>query len=223
MSHHAHVPFHLLQIADSACPTGSFVHSGGVEELFRSGVVSDADDLFVALESYVRQSLVGRELLFVSLAYEASTSHDVGMLTELVRVRRATRLTHQSRASDRSRGRSLLRTLEEMRDPSPLWEPAADSFAVLFGVAGAVFEAGRDDVLSTFAFSQVSGMAQAAVRLGRIGPNDAQYVLGRLDQAMHEAVTMTKERKFGEWHGFSPRWELAQARHDGAPSPLFLT
>ena len=210
-------------MADSACPTGGFAHSYGVEELFRTGLISDAGELLDAISSFVVESLPGRELVFVGLAWDAATDDDVSTLVELARQHVATRLTRGARESEGVRGRALQRTLEAVQGRSPYLDQVAGSYAVLFGAAGALFEADRKSVLRASAFSYVSAMTQAAVRLGRIGPVGAQQVLGRLADPLAQAVADSEDRRFGDWHGFSPLWELAQTRHEHYPSSMFRT
>jgi urease accessory protein len=217
------LPFQLLQIADSACPTGGFAQSHGVEELFRAGLISDAEDLLAAITSYVLDSLPGRELAFVALAWDAAADGDVATLGELTRQHLATRLTRAARDSEGVRARALQRTLDAINGRSLLSRDGARSYAVLFGAAGALIGADRKSVLRAGAFSYVSAMTQAAVRLGRIGPLAAQRLLGRLAGPLAEAVDDSAERRFGDWYGFSPVWELAQTRHEHYPSSMFVT
>jgi len=215
------LPFALLQLTDSACPTGGFAHSHGVEELFRAGTVGDAAGLLGALQSYVTESLAGRELVFAALAWDVAA--DPAALDQLVQERVATRLTRSARDAEGTRGQALYRVVEALRGPSPALRPAVGSHAVLFGAAGATLAARRRDVVRAFAFAHVSTMVQAAVRLGRIGPTTAQHLLGRLAEPLEDAVDDSEERCFGQWHGFSPVWELAQARHELAGPRMFVT
>lgn len=226
----ADLPFQLLQMTDSACPTGGFAHSYGVEELLSSGAVATADGLLAALTAYVRESLPGRELAFVALAWDAGRgggcTHpepDLASLRRLAHHHVATRLTRTTRDSEQQRGRALRRALDAMVGPAPAWEAAAASYAVLFGAAGALFGADRRSVVRAVAFAQASAMTQAAVRLGHIGPLAAQEILGRLADPLASAVADSEQRRFGDWFGFAPRWELAQARHEHHPSRMFVT
>lgn len=217
------LPFALLQLTDSACPTGGFAHSSGVEELVRSGQVAGADDLLAALTCYVEESLAGRELAFVGHAFDAARADDPGRLAGLVVERVATRLSRAARDAESQRGHALRRVLTTLHPGSPLLDAAAGSHTVLFGVAGCLLGADRRTTIRASAFSQLSAMAQAAVRLGRIGPTGAQHVLGRLAGPLDRAVAESEERTHGEWHGFAPAWELAQSRHEHRPSGMFIT
>lgn len=219
----AGLPVRLLQLADSSCPTGGFAHSYGVEQLFRGGWVRSADEFLSALRSYVRDSMPGRELVFTALAWDAGIEQDGDMLARLSVERLASRLSRPARDAESSRGRALHRVLLAAHGPSPLWAPAAGSHAVLFGTAGALLGGDRRGVLRASAFGQASAMVQAAVRLGQLGPTQAQHVLGRLADPLERAVETSEERCFGDWHGFSPIWDLAQARHEHFGECMFLS
>ncbi len=229
----ADLPFALLQLTDSACPTGGFAHSSGVEELVRSGQVRDADDLLAALTCFVDESLAGRELAFVGHAWDAARDGDLGRVQLLVRERIATRLTRTAREAESQRGQALMRVVRAVMSAGPadggavrsgpLVTAAAGSYAILFGVGGFLCGAERRTTVRAAAFSQMAATAQAAVRLGRVGPTGAQHVLGRLAGPLERAVAESEERAHGEWHGFAPGWELAQSRHEHRPSGMFLT
>ena len=217
------LPFALLQLTDSACPTGGFAHSHGVEELVRSGRVTDADSLLAALTEYVVESLPGRDLAFAGLAWDAAADDDVPRVRALVDERVATRLTRATREAEAQRGLALRRVVAALHPGDPLLDAAAGSSTVLFGVAGRLLGADRRSTVRAAAFSQVSAMAQAAVRIGRVGPTGAQHVLGRLAGPLDRAVADSEERTHGDWHGFTPSWELAQSRHEHRTSGMFIT
>ena len=173
------LPYRTLQIADSGAPTGGFVHSNGLEELFRSGVIGDVDDLLFQLQAFVRESVPGRELSFLHHAWMAALDTDLDRLELLVRERLITRTTASARAAEKLRGAALRRILARAfdEDMGKVWDAADGSHAVLFGVAGFADGASRRVVITAYAYSLVAGIARAAVRLGRVTPSEAEYVI----------------------------------------------
>ncbi len=209
---------------DSGAPTGGFAYSNGLEEMFRLGIMRDAEDVLEHLRSSVRESFPGRELCFVGFAWRFAEKVSTLDLKMLVRERLITRPTASARKAETTRGVALRRILDNAHPEfDHLWDSACRSHAVLFGAACCVDGASRELTLTAFAVSQVSGVARAAVRLGRITPSEAEYVISSLKQDVYDAVHASDAIEFGDWYGFAPLWEFAQSRHEHRTGSLFIT
>lgn len=188
------------------------------------GAVGDAQHLLRVITAYVRESLPGRELCFVNLAWHAAGAEDAEQLEQLVTERRITRTTGPARAADVVRGVALRRLVDTTFDcPDKVWDAAEGSYAVAFGVAGFLDGASRRTVVTAYAYAMVAGIARAAVRLGRATPREAEHVISSLQDDVQAAVTTSEKIGFGDWYGFAPLWEFAQSRHEHWNGTLFAT
>ena len=97
----------MLQLTDSALPTGAFSHSLGLETYMSDGRVEGEEDFAAWLEMFVEQQLTFTDALAVRLVYAAENFDAVADLDELVT---AQALPAQIREAGRTMGRRLLRT-----------------------------------------------------------------------------------------------------------------
>ena len=182
--------FRLLQLADSSCPTGGFAHSNGVEMLVRDRTIFDESSFTSALSRYVRESLAGRELVFVALAWMATLEEHCDTLKALGQARRAMLMSAVVRDADLQRAAALFRLLSNVNLEHPVLAAALTSYPVLFGAVGAVVGETQANTVAAYAFQQLNGMVTAGIRLGVVGPYAAQRVLWTLAPPLREALTI---------------------------------
>jgi urease accessory protein len=173
------VRWQLLQIADSAFPTGGFAHSGGLEAAVQHGRARTADDLC----AYVGEHLwnVGwASLPFVTAAFDAP--HEVWALDAW---NDASITSHVANRASRTQGRTFLATCARIFD-DPLHHcvlalsarartrQVSAHFAPVFGAVLAALGASRLEVQALHLHLALRGVTSAAVRLGLAGPHEAQ-------------------------------------------------
>src|SRR5882672_7797929 len=138
----------LLQIADSAFPTGGFANSGGLEAAMHHGRATTAE----GLDEYVREHLwnVGwASLPFVTAAFDAPG--DVWALDSWAD---AALTGHVQNRASRTQGRTFLSTCAQIFDEPPVLALAARArarevsahLAPVFGSALAALGAARHEV-----------------------------------------------------------------------------
>ena len=170
----------LWQLADSAFPSGGFAHSGGLEAAHQLGLVSDAESLETFLEngrSQVRRGVA-------CFAHEAWTDPD-----EFAAIDRDCDLflnNHVANRASRAQGQALLSsaskafsgaardeaiarwTLTVRRDRLP------SHLAPVFGLVSRALDIPSAQMSNLFLFIHLRGYISAAVRLGIVGPMQAQ-------------------------------------------------
>jgi urease accessory protein len=193
----------LWQLADSAFPSGGFVHSGGLEAAVQLGAVSDA----TTLERLIQTALVQLRrgvARFTLAAWNAP--HD------FVAIDQACDLflnSHISNRSSRAQGQALLATASKVFADVALdgsmahWAAVArrDRFAShlspVFGLVAQGLGIAADQTNKLFLFTHLRGFCSAAVRLGVVGPMEAQKIQSRLAMesdapvSNHEAVQIS--------------------------------
>jgi urease accessory protein len=202
----------LLQLGDSAFPTGSFAHSLGLEALSQLGLLHGSEALAARLSELVWNTATSA-LPFLNTAYmcewaEADQACDVFLSSQVA-----------NRAS-RAQGRAFLMAAEAMFSVE-LGLPRHAHVAPAMGATLARMGVSLDESRQLLLFGAVRAALSAAVRLGVIGPLHAQGVLYRLHPLLDEALAATAGWGSDDAVVVSPLVELAQSAQDRLYSRLF--
>jgi urease accessory protein len=214
-------PWLLLQLADSAFPVGGFAHSAGLEAAMQSGWVRDGKSIESFCADAVRQA-GAFSLPFVVAAHrgrdprtELDARCDV-MLSNAV-ANRASRLQGRAHLD------ACARVFDEHAGLRALREEARASkghHAPVFGASLAALGVVEADCVRLFLHASLRGVTSAAVRLGALGPAEAQ----RLCSALHPVLEDVAACAHGEVERaaqISPLADLLQGAHDRLYSRLF--
>jgi urease accessory protein len=213
----------VLQIADSSFPVGGFAHSAGLEAMVHRGQPRTVAELdaYVGVHSWN----VGHSTLpFVSASFDAP--HRVRELDG----RLDAFLTNQvaNRAS-RTQGRAFVGTCARVFDApalAALLQDARDRnvaahLAPLFGAALAALGLERSETLMLYLHGALRGVVSAAVRLGVVGPHEAQRIQDRHGATLDAVVTECSELSPSEAANVAPAVDVVAATHDRLYARLF--
>lgn len=201
----------ILQLADSAFPTGGFAHSGGLEALVAAGEVSDDESLRRFLRDAVVQAACGAcpfveaegDVRAIDLDCDRFIVSDVA-----------------NRAS-RTQGRAFLDTASRIFPHSAIADLRENMrgsprhHAPVFGAVARALGIERPSLL--FLHVTLRGLSSAAVRLGVVGPHRAQ----RLVFDLAPSLSSQSIPKVAEAVWTSPIHELFQGTHDRLYARLF--
>jgi urease accessory protein len=211
------------QLADSAFPTGGFAHSGGVEAAFQLGELNTSSDLILFLEASLCQSGHGA-LPFVSAAHTSPND-----LPEIDLHYDAFVSNHITNRASRAQGQSLLSTTTRAF-PNPelialksevLEQKLPGHLAPLFGVITSHLKLDRISALRLFLFTQLRGWISSAVRLGIIGPFQAQSIQYELSPHAEEILGQCSNLSLDQIAQTAPLLDLFHGNHDRLYSRLF--
>ena len=208
-----------LQLSDSAFPTGGFVHSQGLEAAVQFGVATGA-------AAFVDQAIwqVGLGALpFVRAG--AIAKMPISMLDSEMHAFLTNPI--QSRAS-RAQGRGLVRVTREAFGDRDGVNGALDSaettnmhHAPIFGcIAGALGIAPKD-AAQIFLHGAARNFLSAAVRLGMVGPLEAQRILASRAALLQTVLEHCADLDIDDAAQSSPILDLASALHDRLYTRLF--
>jgi len=213
----------VWQLADSAFPAGGFAHSGGLEAVAQNGEIKSAADLENFLHVALQQTAHG-SLPFVGAGFKALVPFaEVDWLFD------AFTPNHVASRASRAQGQAWLASAErsfgspaiaELRE-SVLRDALPGHFAPVFGaVARSLgFECGT--ALRLFVFLQLRGWTSSAVRLGIVGPLQAQAIQHRLSAHAEAVAKLGRELSLDDAAQTAPLLDLFHATHDRLYSRLF--
>jgi urease accessory protein len=196
-------PWLLLQLADAAFPAGGFAHSAGLEAALHFGEV----DLDAFLEDTLRQT-ARFALPFVRAERP---------LAELDALCDASILSHVANRASRAQGRALAsaaRRIFDIEIDAPYMH-----LAPVFGAIFRTLGVSERDTSAAFLHATARGVLSSAVRLGAIGPLEAQRVQHAASPLLDELLASCTH--LDDAAQTAPLLELYGALHDRLDGRLF--
>lgn len=218
----------LLQISDSAFPTGGYAHSAGFEQIVALGLVCDANSLALYIDDHVWPALTHFELPVVRFAHEAAVNADLAALLLLDEIVEASKGTRELREASRTLGQRRLHAMRGISATLPgkfaqLIErnETPGHHAVIFGatLAATPLEA----VLTAWSFQAVNGICLAAPKLLRVGQDAVQRVLARALADAAQNIEQSRAIALDDLGWFDPALEFASMQHEIAHERLFIS
>jgi urease accessory protein len=209
--------FLLLQLVDGAFPSGGFAHSAGLEACTALSPI--------ALDAFFVQSMRGAAR--GGLPFVRATCAAPARLADLDRLYDATSTSHVANRASRAQGRAFASAALRVF-PSPRVADVAAAASrgpshhapVLGAVLGALGVAPAE-AAAAFLHTTARGLLSAAVRLGSVGPLEAQRIqaahAGLLDELLASSMHLEPE----ESAQTAPLVELFGALHDDLDGRLF--
>ncbi len=206
----------LLQLSDSALPTGGFSHSYGLEQYIFRGEVHDERTFSQWLHAFVASQLTDTDALLIRMMYEGVGER---ALADLVL---AATLPAQVRAADaaiakrlRMIGQDALGVPQtDIEYAHPAWEFAR--IARHFGVE-------MDDAILAHLTGTVSTLTQNAVRGIPIGQSAGQRVLVAAHAWVEHACRETHTLNHDDFGVVAPGIEIAQMQHERLRARMFMS
>jgi urease accessory protein len=214
-------PFLLWQLADSAFPTGGFAHSGGLEAARELGLVASPEDVGAfALEALWTAGSFG--LPFVTAAHRGEEDFaEIDLRCD------AATPGQVANGASRAQGQALLRAAEAtLATAAPLAERVRRERLPghLAPVHGAVLRAAGADLGAAqrmYLFVALRGVLAAAVRLGLLGPFEAQALQARLAADAEEVAQACRGLGLAEAAHLNPLLDLVQSHQERLYSRMF--
>lgn len=220
----------LLQWMDSAFPTGTFAHSGGLETYTQAEIVRTPADL-AQLIAVKLAAAASTDLIIVHTAMSAAAAEDHAQIADLDSLCSASKLARETREASEKIGRRMLASILNLVDAPLLHHYHSEvasgrctgHHAVVHGVACAALGIPPRAALLAFGYALASNQSAAALKLIRIGQTQAQAVLGASGAAIEAAVEAALSRTLDDFSSFTPALDIRAAQHEHLFRRLFIS
>ncbi|WP_394838243.1 hypothetical protein LVJ94_15160 [Pendulispora rubella] len=208
-------PWLVWQLADSAFPAGGFAHSGGLEATWQLGCVND-------FEAYLDPSLWQTGSLALPFVRAACAGRS---LVELDALSDATLSNHVANRASRAQGRAFWATargvFEENDAVRSLARGTSMHVAPIFGATLGALGLREREVCSLYLHTSLRGILSAAVRLGIVGPLEAQRLQAVRAGLLERVIASCAELEPEDAAQTFPLADACSALHDGLYARLF--
>lgn len=206
----------LLQLSDSALPTGGFSHSFGFEQYLTRGEIHNPETFMTWLEVYAANQLTYTDALLMRMLYEGMDDH------ELADRAIAATLPAQVRSADVAMAKRI-RTIgvDALGMPSTTGELAHP--AIEFARITHHYGVEMHEAIVAHLTGAVSTLTQNAVRGIPIGQSAGQMVI----TTAHKWIARTVDQVNGLDHDdlgmVAPGLEIAQTQHERLRARMFMS
>jgi urease accessory protein len=221
----------LLQLGDSAFPSGGFTHSYGLEQVLREGRLRGP----AAVEAFVRSVLAsGVATADAPAAHGTAVALALPDLAAVIEVDRAlwrTKAAAELRQASVQVGRRLVEEGQALSEDARLHAFAAAVAEgrahavqpVAFAVVATAFGVQASQVAPALLFGAANALLQAWMRLQPVSHRDVQAILTRLRPLIASLAAAAQTTAGLPLRAFHPLQEIASMRHAGAEARLFAS
>ena len=219
----------LLQLCDTALPTGAYAFSSGLETYTQQGLMPAVTTLQEWLEAVLHQTVHGSHLLPVALAYRATAAADWTQLERLDQHLTAMKHARELREASVKTGQGLLRLAVHVW-PGPAIERLhalcqqhrmAGHQALTLGVIGSQLGCEEQVIIEAAGYQWLSGMISAALRLLPIGQLAGQQLLTTLLPHLPVIADDIRQQSWDDLSSAAPDFDIRAMQHETLYSRLF--
>lgn len=216
----------LFQILDGNFPSGSFVHSFGLEPHIIKGKVSTIDDLQLFLHNLIEYQYKGLDFIFVKKIYQYLEEEKFSLVLKEDNNYGAM-LSYEYAKASKELGENYLKQIESHIE-KPIVKKYFDSIkeCKAYGnelaiLTAFIYELGIDYrlFLSLWCKKNITNIAMASLKISRIKPSDIQQMLFSFDEKLDELIASSDK----SLNGFNPLFEEIIYKHKNLQPKLFVT
>lgn len=217
----------LLQISDTAFPTGSFAHSMSLEAFVEAGELGDAADLKHIIEAQMFY-LATSDCVALRASYEA----DLDELFRVDRLLTATKLARELRSASASTGKRFLLSIGALGVKEAVLQTFTDAvrggttpgnLAVGYGVSAPALGLGLEESLQAYLYSTTASLVAAGQKLIPLGGGAAQRVLYETAGSMERAAKISETMEVEYMYAFAPMIDVRSMLHERQRTRLYIS
>jgi urease accessory protein len=226
----------VLQLSDSAFPSGRYTLSYGLETFAQDGFLSapcEPATLTALLGDYIRFGVAPSDGVALACAHRAVASDgtiDVELVVCADRRLSAVKLGREAREASARAGRALLAAARAVAGVSMSgYVDLIDAgrvpgnHAIVLGLLDSLLEVPRVDAVAGELYAFSAGWVAAAVRLGLTDHLTAQLVLRRVRAVLADSAAQAATGDLGDISSCTPMIDVMSMRHERAKLRLFAS
>ncbi len=221
----------LLQISNSAFPTGAFTHSYGFETWIDGRVVDDAAEAMKRCRQWLRFGIATGDGVAVAIAFRKMLYDDMRGLAALNELVDALKLSRETREASKQTGAALLSACHdifELPETDRLYSLSDDEsvrlhHAVVYGVVAAGLGSTEGEAVETFLWGGLSNLASVIGRLVPLGQVDVQRIIATSAPLIEECAEIARSRDETDMCSLFASLDAASMRHERLPTRLCIS
>ncbi len=222
---------HLIQIHDSAFPSGNFAHSFGMETYIQEDDIRNEADLKVFCEMYLRHNFASGDAIIAKEAYRLTKERDLEGLIKLENICHAVKLSPETREGSMMMGRQFSRTIEPLIDDEfmSVWlkkfrnKEVKNHYSVVYGIYTALIDVSPKMSLETFLYSSITALVLNAVRAVPVGQMSGVKTVHAMLPIIEEVAEDVMDYGLDDLDNNSIALEISSMRHEFLNSRLFIS
>jgi urease accessory protein len=209
----------IWQLADSAFPAGGFAHSNGLEAAWQHGEVRDSQGLTRFCEASLWQ------FGHASLPFMLATHRNPERICEVNKLFDCFTTNHIANRASRVQGQSFLasarRIFPVLNAQLDRLETGSSHLSPILGIVLRALTIDCPTASRLLIFFHLRSLASSAVRLGIVGPMEAQRLQHSLSPLLDAVLSRCADLTLEDISQPSPLLEIWQSAHDRLYSRLF--
>lgn len=218
-----------LQLCDSFFPVGAFSYSDGLEAAVDKGLVPDGLTLGQWMDTWIETnfcSFEGLALIQVRCAWEEKNWEQIQKIDEELTIMKS---SSASRESSHSVGKRLIRSclplypnqgLEEVQEKIKTGF-LRGNLVTVYSIIFSILQLEEEEALQCYAYTRLTGMISAALRLMSVGQQEGQGILHQKLKKIPQMIQEILENRNQALTTFAPVVDISQMNHRFLYTRLF--
>lgn len=219
--------FHMMQLADSFFPSGTFGLSGGLESLVKSGRVKNRAQVIQLVRQQLKFQVLPCDCVVLSIAMNAASLGDIDRIVEADNRYYSMKLVREVRTASTRSGKQLLHSLAAMKNGAVVKKfqtaisrgKSPGTYPVCLAIAAYSFRIPKVSAVRMMLYSYCVSIVGSAIRLGVISHIEGQKILTELARD----VNSRPSRQPSEIWQLNPLAEILQMQHEQDEFRMFIT
>ncbi len=221
----------ILQVTNSAFPTGAFTHSYGFETWVDNGVIGDAREAEIRCFDWLRFGVATGDAAAVALTYRSVVHGNMGALAEIDRQVGAIKLSRESRDASIMMGASLIAAGRDIFASPQIGALAAmvqngeceGHHAVAYGALSAGLGFSEQQAVASFLWTALSGLVGVVQRLVPLGQAEAQRIIAGAGRLIDDCSEIARTRELDAISTSFAALDVASMRHERLSARLCIS